>query len=74
MRFNNHTTVYGRVIKSYELPLEEVEEVNELYEKEKENLFSHAHILAGRIKSELEFSNLLPKIKIYKKKPCREMS
>ena len=66
MRFNNHTTIHGRVVKAYELPLNEIEELNLLYEKEKKNLLSHSHILAGRLKSELEFRDFLPKTKIYK--------
>ena len=37
MKFNNYTTIHGRVVKAYELPLDEVDDINTLYEIEKNN-------------------------------------
>ena len=65
MKFNNYTTIHGRVVKAYELPLDEVDDINTLYEMEKNNLGSHAHSLAGRLNSELGFTEFLKKTKIY---------
>tara|TARA_Y100001963_G_scaffold25137_1_gene34051 strand:+ start:2419 stop:3033 length:615 start_codon:yes stop_codon:yes gene_type:complete len=65
MKFNNYTTIHGRVVKAYELPVKEIDDLNKVYEKEKKSLASHSKILAGRLKSELEFSEFLPKTKIY---------
>ena len=65
MKFNNYTTIHGRVVKAYELPVKEIDDLNKVYEKEKKSLASHSKILAGRLKSELEFSKFLPKTKIY---------
>ena len=42
------TTVFGRILKCYNLPLEEVNDLNIQYEKEKSKLNSFGHRLAGR--------------------------
>ena len=60
------TTVFGRRLKCYNLPLEEVNDLNIQYEKEKSKLNSFGHRLAGRLDSELEFTNLIQSTKIFK--------
>ena len=52
------TTVFGRILKCYNLPLEEVNDLNIQYEKEKSKLNSFGHRLAGRLDSELEFNTI----------------
>ena len=41
MKFNNYTTIHGRVVKAYELPVKEIDDLNKVYEKEKKSLASH---------------------------------
>jgi len=60
------TTVFGRILKCYDLPLEEVNDLNIQYEKEKSKLNSFGHRLAGRLDSELEFTHLLGQTKLAK--------
>jgi|TARA_R100000544_G_scaffold21463_2_gene10629 hypothetical protein len=60
------TTVFGRILKCYNLPLEEVNDLNIQYEKEKSKLNSFGHRLAGRLDSELEFTNLIQSTNIFK--------
>jgi hypothetical protein len=62
----SQTLVFGRVVKKYILPLEEIEELNSKYEVAKKNLNTFGHRLAGRLESELEFTPILQSTKIYK--------
>jgi len=48
--------VTGKIIKKYYLPLDEIEELNEKYEKVKNTLGSLKKLLIGRLDSELEFT------------------
>ena len=54
-----------KLVKKYKLPVDEIEELNQRYEEEKEKLQNLGHRLAGRIESELEITNMLPSLKIY---------
>ena len=60
------TTMFGRMVKKYEMPLEAIEDINLRYEEEKEKLNSFGPRLAGRLNSEKEFTNLLGQTKISK--------
>lgn len=60
------TTMFGRIVKKYEMPLEAIEDINLRYEKEKAKLNSFGPRLAGRLDSEKEFTHLLGQTKISK--------
>ena len=60
------TTVYGRVVKIYELPLADIEDLNLRYEEVKNQLNDFSRVLVGRLESELEFTQILQSTKIYK--------
>jgi len=62
----SQTIVFGRIVKKYTVPLEEIKELNHKYEKAKIHLASFGHRLAGRLESELEFTPILQSTKIYK--------
>jgi hypothetical protein len=55
-----------KLVKKYEIPINEIEELNQKYEEVKDKLVGVGHRLAGRIKSELEITNILQDLKIYK--------
>ena len=46
------TTMFGRMVKKYEMPLEAIEDINLRYEEEKTKLNSFGSRLAGRLDSE----------------------
>jgi len=58
------TYVSGQIIKKYQLPLSEIDELNKCYEKNVNLLKTKSHRLAGRIKSELDVVNLVINLKI----------
>ena len=60
------TTMFGKIVKCYNLPKESVDNLNDKYEKEKNKLKSFGYRLAGRVDSELEFTRLLGETKISK--------
>jgi hypothetical protein len=62
----SQTTVFGRIVKRYDLPLDGIEDLNNKYEEHKEELGSFGPRLAGRLDSELEFTNLIGETKISK--------
>jgi hypothetical protein len=66
MNINNRSLVFGKVIKEYQLPLNEVYQLNTVYEKEKDKLESFGNRLAGRLDSELDFTSIIEKCDIYK--------
>jgi hypothetical protein len=55
----SQSTLHGRIIKKYKIPKVEIDDINYKYEKVKKNLSSYGRRLAGRIDSELEFTNIL---------------
>jgi len=65
-RMKAQTNVFGRIVKSYSLPLEAIDDLNNKYEKWKDKLPSFGPRLAGRLDSELQFTNLLEETKISK--------
>jgi len=66
-RMEAQTTMQGRMVKCYHLPIEEIEDLNVKYEAAKEKLNTFGHRLAGRLESELEFTQLLQSTKVFKK-------
>ena len=62
----SQTTAFGRIVKCYYLPLEGINNLNSKYEEAKKKLNSFGHRLAGRLNSELEFTNLLQSTKNFK--------
>jgi len=66
LKFNNYTSVDGRIVKAYDLPREEIDQLNLTYEEEKKKLDTFGHRLAGRLSSELDFTQTFQKTKIYK--------
>jgi hypothetical protein len=62
----SQTTVFGRIVKRYDMPLKAIDDLNHKYEDHKKNLNSFGSRLAGRLDSELEFTNLIGKTKISK--------
>jgi hypothetical protein len=65
-RMEAQTTIFGRVVKRYALPLDEIDDLNTRYEAHKKDLHSFGPRLAGRIDSEKEFTQLLGETKISK--------
>ena len=55
---NKKTQIFGRLICKYSLPLDEVEELNNVYDEHKKELISNGARLVGRIESELEITRL----------------
>tara|TARA_R100000664_G_C2753672_1_gene141108 strand:+ start:120 stop:731 length:612 start_codon:yes stop_codon:yes gene_type:complete len=64
--YNRKLRITGRAISQHKLPLDEIEELNNKYEEAKNKLMSFGHRLAGRLDSELEFTNILQTLKIFK--------
>ena len=59
------TIVFGKIIKKYNIPLDQIKDLNQKYEKAREKLGSFGHRLAGRLDSELQFTKILESTKIY---------
>ena len=64
MTYKHSTSVFGRIVKRYELPLDAVQDLNQKYEEHKKKLNSFGPRLAGRLDSELEFTNLIGETKM----------
>ena len=62
----SQTTMFGRMVKCYNLPMDEIKELNNKYEENKNKLNSMGSRLAGRLQSELEFTELLQTTNIFK--------
>lgn len=60
------TLVNGTIVKKYEIPLEEIEQLNNRFEEEKSKLLSKSKKLAGRINTELDASTFIQELNIYK--------
>ena len=60
------TQVFGRVVDLFNIPLDEINDLNNKYEQAKENLNSYGPKLAGRLESELNFTKLIESTKIFK--------
>lgn len=59
------TIVQGRIIKKYNISLEEIDEFNKEYEIRKTKLSDEGAGLAGRLQSELKVIDFLPSLKIF---------
>ena len=60
------TTLFGRIVKRYDIPLDAIQDLNTRYEAHKEKLNSFGPRLAGRLDSEKEFTHLLAEAKASK--------
>ena len=49
LKFNNYTSVDGRIVKAYDLPCEEIDQLNLTYEEEKKKLVLRNRALAIKI-------------------------
>ena len=58
------TFVNGTIVKKYEIPLEQIKELNDTFDKQREKLLSESSRLAGRINTELSASTFIQNIKI----------
>ena len=59
------TQVFGKIVCKYTIPLDQIEDFNNVYDQHKEELISNSARLVGRLESELEITHLLPKTKIF---------
>ena len=60
------TFVNGRIIKRYKIPLDEIDELNKEFDKQKSKLEDKGPKLAGRIDTELQVTDIMPNLKIMK--------
>ena len=60
------TQVFGRIVDSYKISLDEVNELNDVYDKAKSSLSSYGPKLAGRLESELNFTKLIESTNMFK--------
>ena len=58
------TYTFGRIIKRYNIPLDLIKDLNKRYEDHKKSLNSFGPRLAGRLDSELEFTQKIIECKI----------
>lgn len=58
------TTLFGKIVKRYDIPLDQINDFNLKFETNKESLNSFGPRLAGRLDSELEFTHLLGQTKM----------
>ena len=59
--------LFGRIVKRYKMSVEDIDDLNEKYETVKKQLGSYNTRLAGRLKSELNFTKILEKTSSWKK-------
>jgi hypothetical protein len=60
------TNIFGRIVKRYDMSLEDINDLNIKYEEHRKKLESFGPRLAGRLDSELEFTNQIGQTKIAK--------
>ena len=65
-RMKTQTNVFGKIVKRYDIPLDAIADLNEKYEQRKENLESFGPRLAGRMESELRFTDFMGETKVAK--------
>ena len=63
-RMKSATYMFGKVIKKYQIALDLIDDLNLQYENHKKNLNSFGKRLAGRLDSELEFTDKISNCKI----------
>ena len=57
--------IYGKMVKKYKIPLDQIEDLNNRYDKAKQNLEKMGHRLAGRIDSELSILPIVQSAPIF---------
>ena len=57
--------VFGRIVKKYKIPLDLIDDLNTKYEEVIHNLDDSGLRLAGRLKTELDFTNVLQATKMF---------
>jgi len=65
-RMEAQTNVFGKMIKRYSIPLSAIDDLNKKYEQRKENLESFGWRLAGRMESELKFTDFIAETEVSK--------
>ena len=58
------TTLFGKIVKRYDIPLNLINDFNLKFEAHRESLNSIGPRLAGRLNTELEFTHLLGQTKM----------
>ena len=59
------TRVFGKIVKQYKVPINEIKDLNNRYEEVKKDLKSFGSKLAGRLNSELQFTKILESTEAY---------
>tara|TARA_Y100000310_G_scaffold324073_1_gene385482 strand:+ start:1242 stop:1826 length:585 start_codon:yes stop_codon:yes gene_type:complete len=59
------TRVFGKIVKQYKVPINEIKDFNNRYEEVKKDLDSFGPRLAGRLDSELQFTKILESTEAY---------
>jgi hypothetical protein len=59
------TRIFGKIVKQYKVPINEIKDLNNKYEGVKKDLDSFGPRLAGRLDSELQFTKILESAKAY---------
>jgi hypothetical protein len=59
------TRIFGKMVKQYQVPINEIKDLNNKYENVKKDLDSFGPRLAGRLDSELQFTKILESTKAY---------
>ena len=59
------TRIFGKIVKQYKVPINEIKDLNNKYEEVKKDLKSFGPRLAGRLDSELQFTKILESIEAY---------
>ena len=65
-RMKTQTTAFGRIVKRYDMSLDDIDDLNNKYEEHRKELASMGPRLAGRLDSEREFTHLISKTTIAK--------
>ncbi len=63
-RMKAQTTLFGKIVKRYDIPLNLINDFNLKFEAHRESLNSFGSRLAGRLNTELEFTHLLGQTKM----------
>ena len=59
------TRVFGKIVKQYKVPINEIKDLNNRYEEVEKDLKSFGSKLAGRLDSELQFTKILESTEAY---------
>ena len=59
------TRIFGKIVKQYKVPINEIKDLNNKYEEVKKDLKSFGPRLAGRLDSELQFTKILESTEAY---------